>query len=328
MSKQQSPETFIELPEAVRARFTLSDPATQPGLTVEMEPGAKPEKYINRYHTSHDVRCAFCAGHTPHRRGFTVQMKDGRIALCGIVCGKHYFGEEAAKGFENALIRTEYDAARDATLRHALSVVPALIRELDGKWLPLEDSLTNIVEILPEFPQSMIKTRINDREEFVISDVETTWHHLPDGGRKAIETEIELGRIKGARLLAVRSGQFCKARADATVVLSGRDVFRRPVSPEARLKKWKSLPQTIQDGLQYLRSAQVFLMEDNIKMLDLACRKLLQSREKCELRTTPKKGEILWVRDECRTINKVPIPDLGALPSNDEFFERHAFRMP
>ena len=326
MSKQQSPQDFIELPDAIRSKFTLTDPEKQIGLTVEMEPGAEPAKYLNRYHTNHDVRCAFCLGHTKHRRGFTVQMEDGRIALCGIDCGKKYFGEEAAKGFENALIRTEYEAARDETLKHATSVLPGLIDELIERWLPMEEKLTDIQSILPRFPETTLKSRLNDNGELLVSDFDATWHDLPEGGHKVIESQRELGRVRGARFLAMQGGRFNRALDYANLILSGRDEFSRIVSPESRLRKWNALGQVLKDALHYCRTAETFLVAENIKVLDLACRKYLYTGEKCELRHTPKK-QILWVRDANRRISKVAVPNLGLLPSDSEFFDFHSFRV-
>ena len=68
------------------SRFIVSRPDEQSNLTPEIPKGEIPTHYINRYHADHDVSCAFCDKHTLHRKGFTAEMADGRIALCGRDC--------------------------------------------------------------------------------------------------------------------------------------------------------------------------------------------------------------------------------------------------
>ena len=164
--------------------YQVTDPQSQAGLTEVIEAGQIPVRYINKYHTNHDVRCAFCDKHTPHRRGFTAIMKDGRIALCGIDCGRHYFGEEVARNFEKALQKTEEEADRDAILEAAMEDLPVLYEEVCKKWVPLEQSVRSIINALPTFPGNVLKRQTDDNGDFIISDVEVRWFEMPDGSNR------------------------------------------------------------------------------------------------------------------------------------------------
>ena len=298
--------------------FTIADPEGQPGLSDVIESGAIPERYINRYHTDHDVRCAFCDNHTPHRRGFTAKMKDGRIALCGIDCGRKYFGDEIAKDFEKALKKTEDEAKRDAILAAALEDLPELHHQVREKWLPLEREVEDIMRALPKLSDGILRRQITDGGDLVVSDVKVEWVELPDGGQKPIETQIELGRVRGARILFERSGSFHRVRDCCVTVLHGRDYRGRQIRDDRRLQYRMSLTQVVEDGLAYLETASRFLAKDNLREFDKALRHYLRDGSQVQWKKKGQTPGMIRIRDSDYERVTIPLPDLTGLPKLEE----------
>lgn len=315
-----SQELPIETPrlQGTKTSFTIADPEAQAGLTDVIERGAIPARYINRYHTAHDVRCAFCDNHTPHRRGYTAEMKDGRIALCGIDCGRKYFGMEVARNFERALQKTEDEAKRDAILEAAIEDLPLLYMQVRQKWLPLELEVDKILRALPRFSDGLMRKQITDGGDFVISDVKVEWIRTPDGGRKPIETKIERGRIRGARLLVMDAGRFSKVRRYCEYVLKGRDQFGHPISDARRLKYRMSITQSVEDGLIYLRTAQMLFSQENIREFDKALRHYRSDGSQIQWKKRGDTQGAIRIRDSNYEKVTIPLPDLADLPSLDE----------
>jgi hypothetical protein len=304
--------------QGAKPTFTISDPESQTGLTDVIERGAVPVRYLNRYHTDHDVRCAFCDSHMPHRRGFTAEMADGRIALCGFDCGRKYFGMEVAKDFERALKKTEDEAQRDAILAAAMEDLPALHRQVREKWMPLEREVDEIMRALPRFGDSLLRRQITDGGDFVITDVKVEWVELPDGGRKPIETQIERGRIQGARILFMAPGHFSKVKSCCEAVLRGRDYRGRQIRDEQRLAQRMSITQAVVDAKTYLATARKFLSPENIREFDKALRHYLGDGSQTQWK---KKGEtpgVIRIRDSNYERVTIPLPDLAGLSKLDD----------
>ncbi|MHA6347546.1 hypothetical protein [Roseivivax sp. CAU 1761] len=304
--------------QGAKPAFTIADPEAQTGLTDVIERGAIPSRYINRYHTDHDVRCAFCDNHTAHRRGFTAEMKDGRIALCGIDCGRKYFGMEVAKNFERALQKTEDEAKRDAILAAAMEDLPALHRQVREKWLPLEREVDEIMRALPRFGDSLLQRQITDGGDFVITDVHVEWMELPDGGRKPIETQIERGRIHGARILFMEAGRFWKVQSYCEAVIRGRDYLGRQIRDEQRLKYRMSITQGVEDGLLYLDTARKFLAPENLREFDKALRHYRGDGSQVQWKKKGQTPGVIRIRGSDYERVTIPLPALADLPKLDE----------
>lgn len=295
--------------------YQIAEPQSQLGLTEVIEAGEIPVRYLNRYHTDHDVRCAFCDNHTHHRRGFTAIMKDGRTALCGIDCGRKYFGDEVAKNFERALQKTEDEAKRDAILAAAMEDLPKLQREVRVKWLPLQREVDDIMRALPRFGESLLRRQITDGGEFVVTDVEVKWVELPSGGQKPIEMEVERGRVRGAQILFMKSDRFERVQGNLTAVLQRRDYLGRPIGDSQRLSNRMSLTQTVADALNYLEVASIFFDKDNIREFDKALRHYRNDGAKIDWKRRQDGPGVIRIRDGNMERTCFSLPDLSDLPN-------------
>lgn len=125
--------------------LVISRPELQDGLTKEVEAGSAPVSYINEYHAEFEVDCAFCAKHTPHRHGYTVEMEDGRIALCGNHCASKFFGAEQAHKLSIELGKRMESASLRAAVAKAKRSIPALTELLTDDVLRFEKASVEAV---------------------------------------------------------------------------------------------------------------------------------------------------------------------------------------
>lgn len=101
--------------------LVISRPDLQPDLTPVVERGVVPVSYLNSYVADDEQPCAFCAKRTPHKRGYTVSLADGRIALCGHCCADRFFGREKAAALSSDYLQRH----RLAMLRQAVANLQA-----------------------------------------------------------------------------------------------------------------------------------------------------------------------------------------------------------
>ena len=291
-------------------KFNLARPNEQRGLTLEMESGAVPEKYLNRYHTDHDIKCAFFPAHTPHRRGFTVEMSDGRIGLCGIDCAIKYFGTEIAKGFENVLKNTERDYLRDAIFAHTMDRLPKIYREIRECLIPIEIELEKILNLIVGVAKWPKISEATASGEFVVYDAKREWHEQPDGSRKPIETKREICRILGAPVLHMRKSQFRDAEVLAKEVLDGRDFRDVQLSVDRRLTARTKLIRRLEEAIAFFRAASHFFTEQNFININQAIKFWKMDTKEVEWINCDAGNQIVIIDwDDRRLTFKVPIFD-------------------
>lgn len=118
-----------------RDLFT-NDPLSQENLCFDVERGTVPIRYINEYHSSKKITCAFCKRNDNHLHGYTVELADGNLALCGKDCAVHFFGELIARKLENELKRAQEQERRkniaDRYFSLANSVDWAILNEIQS----------------------------------------------------------------------------------------------------------------------------------------------------------------------------------------------------
>ena len=241
--------------------FIVTSPDLQVGLSIEIEHGTKPKEYLNRYHSEYDVRCAFCVGHTPHRRGFTVRMEDGRTALCGIDCAKEFFGEEIALRFAQDL-QQQIDAfSRRKVLSRTVEGAPAALRALNEDWIETEKAFASAVRGLELWVDAESFERHLTDDALVLKNHRTFYVDTVDRNGRAIkkkETIEEVkARIPGARCLML--GVTCMREAKGGL---------------ASLAGWAQRPEMIMgnavDELMKKREITIHLIEDALRFAQLS----------------------------------------------------------
>ena len=254
--------------------FVISSPDRQPGLVPEIERGAVPKEYLNRYYADHDVRCAFCVTHQLHKRGFTVKMADGRIALCGIDCAKVFFGEEVAAHFEQELDKQISRKALQDVLARTVSGAPTALRVLDEEWIDLESDLFSAATAVQK------RTRLSDLSRditdgsLVLKKVRATWVTATgrDGStyKKREYVEDVLGRAPGAACLSVRRKELAWARG-GLVALQGwsskPQLIDAGKSDELAAKR-RAVMTSLNDGVQFVRAALRFFTPESVKVFN------------------------------------------------------------
>jgi hypothetical protein len=296
-------------------RFVVTDPEAQPGLCEEIEPGTRPIGYLNRYHTEHDVRCAFCAKHTPHRRGFTVELADGRMALCGIDCGRDFFGSEVARGFEKILAKKEADARRDWLLERARAGLPEILKEIDRHWKPLERRVQEVLRALPYIDPIVLRRHMTDGGVLAVDDVIVRWVELPDGSWAPLEERKLVARVQGAEILRMTRDRFMRVERHADEVITGRRSMYVALTLDQQLTARNAIPQAMKDAMFYLHTARAFLTKENIRELDKALRHILGAGWKVEM----KGASTLRIRHADYQSARIELPDLSDLPDPDAY---------
>lgn len=296
---------------------TTIDPSAQPGLILEMEPGAIPVRYVNRYHTDHDVPCALCPPKTPHRRGFTAEMDDGRRALCGRDCGRRYFGLDAARTFEAALDRTEHEERRDVALERARQVLPSILPEIEDRWAPMEAEAYRAIHRLPRPWPGVQRRDLTDGGDLIVYRIESYIQTLPSGVKVPMERRREIGRIIQAQSIFMEAGRFQRAMTHGRSILEGRDYRHREMSPDQLLGCRNGFIQSVRDGASYLDAARAFLTKDNMRELDKAIRESPGHREKVSWKLRGGVG-LVEVRDGRGEKVRMELPDLSSRPNTEE----------
>lgn len=306
----------IQLPNDGR-QFTINDPEAQVGLTAEIERGLIPSGYINRYVVDHDVLCAFCPPHMPHRHGFTAQMDDGRIALCGRDCGRKYFGHEVARGFEKALERAEERARRQKLIAEATAGIPAVQDLLWKTWVPAAIQIEMALRALPGFRYEHLLSDMENGTDFVIADVKVDWIEKSDGSRKPVETKAETGRVRQLAILWEQPGKLSRSYRLCRQVMLGIDDQDKRVSEESRFRYRNALLRTLEESIAWLAMAQIFFTPQNMVQFNTLNRLKKRDGAKYQIKSTTA-GKVLWVRDADGVVQTFDLPKLNHLPTEED----------
>lgn len=262
--------------------FALEDliitrPELQAGLTDVIPPGEVPTHYINRYLAEHEVKCAFCDKHTPHLRGFTAKMGDGRTALCGIDCAAKYFGKEVADKFEEQLERQIELAARRRLVSKTVEGVPEALTLLTDELLEEEVSAAQAVAALYDaFKATKVVSRFNDAGHFERTVDKAKWVERAgsNGTMKSVKVfeSVVVGRVEHAIIL--RKAEYPPQRLNGArselKVLAGIDLQREwsPQVIDRLAQKRAAIIADIRRGVAFLNLARKFFTRENIKTLN------------------------------------------------------------
>ncbi|MCH8166831.1 MAG: hypothetical protein IIC03_02725 [Proteobacteria bacterium] len=303
--------------------FILARPDEQDGLTLEMEPGAIPERYLNRYHADYDVRCAFCPTHTPHRRGFTVAMADGRTALCGIDCAAKYFGVEVAARHEADLEKHIKKVTQERLVVRALSGVQIVVDELERRWLRLEEAAEDVTSELEFFiGHSSIARSVNDQGVIEVTDTVRRWVEVVGKNgelsrRPSYETKI-ICRVQAASVLFSRQSKLLSAYnlLNQMKLWSGRTDFS-DTDIEKLSHMRTNVFRFLEQGIKFLNECFVFFTEENIKALEKFRQRVSTSAKKIIWRRKSSVPVISIKSNEYETLN-MKVPDLTVRPTLKE----------
>lgn len=278
------------------SNFIISKPDLQAGLTAEIPRGEIPIQYINRYEAEHEVRCAFCDKHTPHKKGFTAQMEDGRIALCGKDCGIKYFGKEVADNFEEELEKQIRKATKRKIIKRTLDGAPVVLARLKDEWIELEENAVAACRALHmDFRYSGILNQINERGHFELKDVKRRWIEREDefGQTKRVPVDEEIVLLKVSAASVLRTGEGAASRlkrakrelqrllaVDTSKELSDTVVERMTACRS-------SILADLTNGVRYLDLCNQFFTKDNIKAMSKLTRHVKTNLGKIALHKRP-----------------------------------------
>lgn len=253
----------------------IAHPEMQQGLTPIIPPGEIPAHYINRYEAEHEVRCAFCDKHTPHKKGFTVQMEDGRIALCGRDCARHYFGDEVADNFEEKLEEQIRRASKRKIIQRTLAGIPEAMKAITPELVKMEESSLEAVSALAGCFRNSGISGFSDSGHYRLKETRRTWIEREDGVGKTtrvpVDTEHVILEVKAAVLLQTRdhpTSRLAAALADLKM-LQGVDTSNELsdlVIDRMTVKRAQAI-QNITNGMRFLDRAAQFFTPENIKAL-------------------------------------------------------------
>lgn len=259
--------------------FDPNDPSKFGGLTRRIEIGARPARYLFRYHAVQLLECAFCDNHTRHFRGFVVEMEDGRTALCGHKCAKDFFGEELAAEFDADLRRREKRLQVESFLAPVLVGVDPAIAAVE-LWLDLERQVDAAVEGLtcfgmsPDLSGAVTPRGTIDRiKEEVIESKEMGRNGIVRTVRHPRRTIV--GSVRGASVLQGK-GQRLESGLRALQIIRQKgnsDATKLTDNMLNYLKvKHGDAFGLIRDGVARIEAAQIFFTQENIGQLSLWCR--------------------------------------------------------
>ncbi|GHC22725.1 hypothetical protein GCM10007291_22610 [Gemmobacter nanjingensis] len=254
----------------------ISKPDLQVGLTEVIPTGEIPTHYINRYMAEDEVRCAFCDKHTPHKRGFTAQMADGRIALCGRDCAAKYFGQEVADRFEQDLEKQIERAARRRIVHRTIEGVPATLALLSRDVVEMEERALRAVGALhDEFRATPLPTRLAENGDLEITETKRRWIEREDENGQIRRVPIDDTRVvlRVAAASVLRNGPTTKRRFKAArselEMLAGvktLDGWSDQVIDRMAQKR-AAIVTDIQNGVRFINLCRRFFTPDNIGAL-------------------------------------------------------------
>ncbi|MDX5384560.1 MAG: hypothetical protein LPJ92_16120 [Rhodobacterales bacterium] len=254
------------------SEFIVAAPDLQVGLSKEIERGTKPKEFLNRYQSDYDVRCAFCAGHTPHRRGFTVRLEDGRIALCGIICATDFFGEEVAQRFEQILQKQINQQSKRRVLAVTVDGAAETLKILNSDWIEVENAYRAAVLGINVWLDREVLERDLSEGAITITrsrkvSVEATTRDGRVIQKKSLVEEVT-GRVLGASCLLREERFFGKAKGG---LVSLADNAQKPDliigdTIDKLMAKRRAVIELVDGGLNFARSAHQFFQEQNLAM--------------------------------------------------------------
>tara|TARA_R110002096_G_scaffold8802_2_gene35744 strand:+ start:15594 stop:16598 length:1005 start_codon:yes stop_codon:yes gene_type:complete len=258
-------------------KFLTSRPVMQSGLTDVIPLGQVPSHYLNRYRAVQKVRCAFCENHTPHNNGFTVQMKDGRTALCGKDCAEIYFGEAVAKDFEKSLEKQIKRETNRKIITKTLVGIPKTLTLLTDDLIEMEALAISATEPLAKnFQHSGIQTKTTDSGTYEHKEICRRWvdqQGMHGNLRKnALDEERIILKIKAASLLRgndiSRIARLKRAKKELKILQSvNLETDLSDVIIERISTKRKAIISDIENGIGFLDLCQQFYTKENIKAL-------------------------------------------------------------
>lgn len=312
----------------------ISKPDLQPGLTEVIPPGEKPSHYLNRYHAEYKVRCAFCDSHMPHNRGFTVQMADGRIALCGKNCAEEYFGKEVADNHEQELDKQIRRASKRLIIQRTLDGIPTAMQLIPEELVEMEmQALAASRALFLEFRYSGIQTQLTEQGRFDLKEVTRRWVEREDRYGVTQPVPIDESRV----VLSVEGAAVLKG-SDARPVVRFRRVRRKlrqlldvdtsqdlsDTIVERMTKTRGEVITDIRNACRFLDICARFYSKDNIKNLSKLTKHVKSGAEKVALHKKPHGYDLIitpegYIDDPAilngREREVFPIPDLAQRPS-------------
>lgn len=289
-------------------KFLISNPEMQTGLTDIIPLGQVPSHYINRYRAVQKVRCAFCDKHTPHNNGFTVQMKDGRTALCGIDCAKDYFGEVVAKDFEKSLEKQIKKEANRKIISRTLIGIPKTLTLLTDDLIEMEALAISATEPLAKyFQHSGIQTKTTDSGTYEHKELRRRWVDQQDihGNlrKKAVDEEITILRVGAASLLRGndlrRIARLKRAKKELKILQSANSETHLSDTIVERISaKRKAIISDIENGIRFLELCRQFFTKENIKALSRLSQLLQTNSKAFALHTRPYGFDLVIASDQ------------------------------
>jgi hypothetical protein len=252
------------------SEFVVSSPDLQVGLSMEIEPGTRPKEFLNRYDAADKVRCAFCKGHTPHHRGFTVRLDDGRTALCGIICAQDFFGKEVASRFESVLQQQIERHNQKRILARTVDGAASALAIMENDWLEIERAYCAAVGgikawielddvkrdlagdsiLLRKTKTKWVDTVARDGREIRKKETYDEVHAKVQGGKCLLTTRKAMGLAKGG-LSSLAS------KAEHPELIKGKKITEL-------MNKRRAIIELIEEGVGFVRSAHAFFQESNI----------------------------------------------------------------
>lgn len=309
----------------LRKRLTrIDDPLSQPDLTAVMESGATPIDCLNHYRLRHDVPCAFCSQHQAHRKGFTAQMPDERIALIGWDCAKHHFGDAFVLDMRSRIRHREILEDARERLGPVCEIVDNMRKITRDVLLTLESRVLGagraMRDALLGINLRSVVTAGGNIEIFEVAAMRSeteTWY----GRGFAVRTEERtlVGRVVGARFLVTHIERVAPAAARLERLakqLEAGEIDKRKLTNADR--ELRTSVNQMREGLAIVRSAQQFFRRENIAELD----RWFGSTPTEDRRATWEQtsdGNVVRVVSRLRGIDaKIKVPLLPTIPEDIE----------
>lgn len=314
--------------DAGTSEFVISKPELQAGLAQEILEGEVPVRYVNRYHAEEKVRCAFCAQHQAHNRGFTALMEDGRIALCGRDCGIKYFGLEAAAKFEEELDQQIRRETKRRIILRTLAGVPAILALLSDDLLKMEAMAFDACQrLLEEFQQTGIFNKTDENGNFVLTETRRRWVDQVDkDGRSTsvpIDESYNLLTVKKAVVLqdGVRPQRHFEKAKKLLTQLASKDI-KEELSDTVVDRMTQHRTEAIsalRNGVRFLENCSLFFTKDNAKALTQLCHRANSTVERISLHKRPTGFDLTISEASYRENEVYPVPDFNERPKVDDF---------
>lgn len=313
----------------------ISHPELQPGLTTVIPPGERPSHYLNRYHADHKVRCAFCDKHTPHNRGFTAQMEDGRVALCGKDCADEYFGKEDAKKFAEELEKQIRRASKRKIIQRTLDGIPAALELVTDELIAMErQALEATYALSREFRHSGVLTKLTEQGTYEHKEARRRWVEQKDKYGATIKVPIDEERVilkvNGASIL--RGGdnrqplRFERAKQDLKMLAKAKPENNLSDMVVDRMTEKRSrILSDISNATRFLDLCARFFTKDNIRALSKLTSHVQTNAESIALHKRPHGFDLIITpygyTDDPAIFNQsnrrvsCPLPDFVSRPS-------------